>query len=178
MDAASTSMLSAAEYIRIARGKSGVLMALPVVAALVLANAESAVTIRARRTMEWLGTSYQMQDDLLDLWGLKPGRDAGGDLRQARMSLPATQFLSTAEASERDDFLRFLSSDQASRQSQVQRWIGRLRQRDVMDRCGDAIKDAMSKMDRQMQTLPHSLRQLVAAGRSMILMPMTDEILK
>lgn len=178
MDATSARTLSTADYLRIARSKSGALMALPVVAALTLAGADAEVTRRAQHTMTWLGTAYQMQDDLLDLYGLKPGRNAGSDLREGRMSLPTIQFLSVADAIEREAFLSFSSSEETHRQSQVQRWVERLRQYDVIDRCGEALRDAMSNMNRQMRTLPEPLRQLVKAGRSMILMPMTDDILK
>jgi geranylgeranyl pyrophosphate synthase len=178
MDATSAFSLAISDYLRIAQSKSGVLMALPVVAALTLAGVDVAVTDRTEQAMKWLGTAYQMQDDLLDLYGLKPGRSAGSDLREGRMSLPTIQFLSVASANEREAFQRFSSSEPTHRQSEVQHWVRRLRQSDVLDRCGDALRNAINQMNRQMQTLPEPLRQLVQAGRSMILMPMTDVICK
>jgi geranylgeranyl pyrophosphate synthase len=165
-----------ADYLRIARGKSGVLMALPVVAALTLAGADAAVMARARLAMEWLGVAYQMQDDLHDLYGLKPGRQAGGDLREGRMSLPVVEFLSVADHSECEAFVSFASSNKMHRRSQVQRWVQRIRQPDVISRCDDALDNAVSSMSREMQTLPEGLKQLLAAVQKLIVKPMTDDI--
>ena len=178
MDATRALATTPADYLRIARGKSGVLMALPVVAALTLAGADAAVMAQARLAMEWLGVAYQMQDDLLDLYGLKPGRHAGGDLREGRMSLPTIEFLSVAGHSEREAFVSFASSEQMHRQSQVQRWVERLRQPDVVGRCDEALNNAVSSMSREMQTLPEPLKQLLAAIQKLIVTPMTDDILK
>ena len=55
-------------YHRIARGKSGILMALPVVSVLTIARSGTEVINNARLAMENLGIAYQIQDDLSDLF--------------------------------------------------------------------------------------------------------------
>jgi hypothetical protein len=94
------------------------------------------------------------------------------------MSLPIVQFLSIADESEKHAFVDFVLSKPAHTQSQVAFWLERLSRSDVISRCGNALRDVFFNMNRQMRTLPEPLRQTVQAGGSMILMPVTDDILR
>ncbi len=96
--------LTPEEYESIARAKTGPLFALPVEAALILADAPWEELEAAREALGWLGAAYQVQDDLLDLYGWKDRDELASDLRQGRPSAPVIQWLRSASASERSRF--------------------------------------------------------------------------
>tara|TARA_B110000037_G_C17007448_1_gene459844 strand:+ start:33 stop:989 length:957 start_codon:yes stop_codon:yes gene_type:complete len=72
-------------YVRVAEGKSGQLLALPVEGAAILAGIKPQVAREIGNVYATLGTLYQMQDDVLDLYGIK-GRVSGTDLREGKMT--------------------------------------------------------------------------------------------
>lgn len=73
-------------YIRTAIGKTGGLFKLPVLGAALLADRSIFEATRLATAFEALGVLFQIQDDILDLFGEK-GRDApGSDLREGKMS--------------------------------------------------------------------------------------------
>jgi geranylgeranyl pyrophosphate synthase len=164
------------DYRRIALGKSGVLMALPVVSALTLAEASPKILSEARQAMEWLGVAYQIQDDLFDLFGFKTGRRAGIDLREGRMSLPIIFFNEDAGLQDRKEFDTFFLSDHPKNDSEVYQWVDRLRRSSAVGKCGDefdrAIQGAMSRV----RYLPDPLRGVIGCGKDMILTEKIKEI--
>jgi geranylgeranyl pyrophosphate synthase len=164
------------DYRRIATGKSGVLMALPVVGALTLAGASPKILSAARQTMEWLGVAYQIQDDLFDLFGLKTGRPAGVDLREGRMSLPVVFFNMDQGLRDREDFEKFILSTQTKNASEVRHWVARLRRSPAVGKCRDEFERTIQKALSHMRKLPAPLRQVIACGKDMILTKKIREI--
>ena len=119
------SSLSVERYESIARAKTGHLLALPVEGAMILADFAPGLRAVACEVMELLGTSFQVQDDLADLYGLKGREEAASDLRNGRLSAPVVHFLAVASEDERTRFLRFRGS--GDRTSEVEYWLRRLR---------------------------------------------------
>ena len=72
-------------YVRVAEGKSGQLIGLPVEGAAILAGLDPTVAHEIGDVFVTLGTLYQLQDDVLDLYGSK-GRSPGTDLREGKMT--------------------------------------------------------------------------------------------
>jgi geranylgeranyl pyrophosphate synthase len=157
------------DYRRIAFGKSGVLMALPVVAVLTLADAASDIIADARQAMAWLGVAYQIQDDIFDLYGLKNGRPAGVDLREGRMSLPTVLFNKIASRQDREAFERFISSRQAKKELEVRYWVDRLRRSSAVAQCKDEFDFTIQRATDHMRSLPEPLLSVIACGKEMIL---------
>ncbi len=164
------------DYRRIALGKSGVLMAMPVVGALTLSEADSSMVSDARQTMEWLGVAYQIQDDLFDLFGLKSGRSAGVDLREGRMSLPTIFFKMDADRQNPEAFEKFILSSEEKKESEVRRWVDRLRRSSAVKKCGEEFDRAVQKATMHLRELPDPLRSVIALGKDMILTKKIQDI--
>jgi len=164
------------DYRSIALRKSGVLMALPVVGALMLADASPKILSEARQTMEWLGVAYQIQDDLFDLFGLKTGRPAGVDLREGRMSLPIIFFNMEQDLQDREDFEKFILSNQPKNESEIRHWVVRLRRSSAVGNCRDEFDRTIQKVLSHMHGLPAPLRRIIACGKDMILTKKIREI--
>lgn len=78
--------VDAAAYRRAVVGKTAGLFGLPVEGAALLAGAAPARAQALAEPFERLGEAFQLQDDLVDLWGDK-GREApGADLREGKIS--------------------------------------------------------------------------------------------
>jgi geranylgeranyl diphosphate synthase, type I len=85
-------------YRRIVAGKTGALFQLPVEGSALLAGHSPAVARALAREFQRLGVMFQLQDDLLDLYGEK-GRDAvGSDLREGKVTALVIEHLRRAPA--------------------------------------------------------------------------------
>ncbi len=157
------------DYCRITMGKSGVLMALPVVGALMLADASPTIVHRARSAMEWMGVAYQIQDDLDDLFGRKDGREPGGDLREGRISLPVLYYFTDAEDRDRRAFEAYIGTTETPSEPETRYWIDRLRQSSAVDRCRRSFFDMVEKSSRFVNALPEPLRGVIIRGKQMLL---------
>jgi geranylgeranyl pyrophosphate synthase len=158
-----------ADYRRIARGKSGVLMALPVVGALKIAEAGHKTIEISRKAMEWLGLAYQIQDDLVDLFGLKDGRPAGVDLREGRISLPIIYYAQEATPRHRRAFEIFIQSSNTPPESEVRYWVDRLRHSSAVQHCREAYDRAIGRVSGYLGFLPPMLRETLEYGQAMLL---------
>jgi octaprenyl-diphosphate synthase len=127
--------------------------------------------------MEWLGVAYQIQDDLFDLFGLKTGRPAGVDLREGRMSLPIVFFNMDQGLQDREDFEKFILSNQTKNESEVRHWVVRLRRSSAVGKCRDEFDRTIQKALSHMHELPAHLRRVIAYGKDMILTKKMREIL-
>ncbi|MDP3064908.1 MAG: polyprenyl synthetase family protein [Chloroflexota bacterium] len=75
-------------YLEMARGKTGALMSCSLALGALLSGGDEAQVEAAGRAGMALGLVYQMHDDVLDLWGERPGEAAGGDILTKKKSLP------------------------------------------------------------------------------------------
>lgn len=155
-------------YHHTARGKSGVLMALPVVAALIISSADSRTISDARNAMENLGIAYQIQDDLADILGKKDGRAAGVDLREGRMSLPIIRFLATANDADRGLFEEIIVSKTVPDSSEFEVCLQKLRNSDVIGICQSEIELTIRKAIEQIASLSPVLRETIRLGMQIV----------
>ncbi len=94
------------DYEAMVRGKTSGLMALPVVGAARLCGMEGPVLETLGRMAGQLGVLFQIQDDILDLYGEK-GRDkVGGDIREGKISALVVQYWEGRQPGEEADRLR------------------------------------------------------------------------
>ncbi len=161
--------LTLEDYRRIARTKSGVLMALPVVSALMLAKAPREMRDHAREAMVFLGTGYQIKDDLDDLFGHKEGRPAGVDLREGRISLPNLLFHAEARARDRQAFEAFIGTAEPPAVSELRYWVERIRQSPVIAACWTEFDAAVEGASRHINALPELLGTVLDNGKQMLL---------
>ena len=163
-------------YHRIARGKSGILMALPVVSVLTIASSEIEVIGNARLAMENLGVAYQIQDDLSDLFGCKDGRPAGVDLLEGRMSLPIINYLSNAIESDRQSMETILASDRKVDRSELAFWLNRIRSSHAAELCREDVRMFLQMAAKHLELVPPALRRTLQMGTEMVTSAMEDKI--
>ena len=80
-------------YADAAQGKTSALMALPVHGAALLAGRSPAVAEALADAFKPLGLLFQIQDDVLDLYGDKGRGEPGGDIREGRVSALVAEHL-------------------------------------------------------------------------------------
>ncbi len=163
-------------YHRIARGKSGILMALPVVSVLTIAGSDTEVVDKARLAMENLGVAYQIYDDLSDLFGRKDGRPAGVDLREGRMSLPIIYYLSGATESDRQSIDTILASDRKMDRSEFTFWLNRIRTSHAAELCREDIRLALQMTAKYLELLPPALQRTLEMGTEMVTSAIEDQV--
>lgn len=78
--------LSWSDYARAAQGKTGAFFALPVEGAALMAGLSAAEAELLGRAVSPLGVLFQIQDDILDLYGDKGRGQRGNDIREGKMS--------------------------------------------------------------------------------------------
>ncbi len=161
--------LSVQDYRQIAQTKSGVLMALPVVSALMLAKNQREMLEHAREAMISLGTAYQIKDDLDDLFGRKEGRPAGVDLREGRISLPNLLFHAESSSLDRQAFEAFIASHEPPAGSELRYWVERVRQSSSVAACWTEFEAALARASRHINALPELLGAVLDSGKQMLL---------
>ncbi len=161
---------NAAEYESCARRKTGALLALPVQAAQLGQVGGNRDEQEVEAALSAFGTAYQIQDDLLDLFGRKPGRSAGTDLRAGRLTAPALKFLETAPAAEGRRLRAFLRG-RHERWNAGERWAERLRGSPAIDACLARIDELEAEGQHSLASLEAPLRGLLGFAATRILDP-------
>lgn len=151
-------------YHRIARGKSGILMALPVVSAMMTAGIDSRTIANARRAMENLGIAYQIQDDLSDILGTKNGRAAGVDLKEGRMSLPIILFLAAADDADRSMLENIIVSKTETSSAGLEACLEKIRNSQAIGVCRREIDVTIRKAVNHTALLPPAIRETIRLG--------------
>jgi geranylgeranyl pyrophosphate synthase len=157
------------DYENNARLKSGMLLALPVTATMIAGGVSSGQIDSASSAMQWLGVAYQIQDDLVDLFGLKDGRPAAVDLREGRVNLPVIYYYQAL----RNDHLKgafssFFSSD-ISTSAEIDFWACRIRRSEAVDRSISRMNVAVDKAGTKTEELRSRLKSIIAVGQSRML---------
>lgn len=91
----SAAAVSPAAYVNMVRGKTGALLGLAAAVGARAAGASPAVADQMHAFGEATGVAFQMQDDILGLWGepIVTGKPAGADLLRGKKSLPVLSAL-------------------------------------------------------------------------------------
>jgi geranylgeranyl pyrophosphate synthase len=161
--------LTERDYENNTRLKSGMLLALPVTATMTAGGVSSAQVANASSAMQWLGVAYQIQDDLVDLFGLKDGRPAGVDLREGRVNLPVIYYLEALEHHPlKEAFASFFKSD-ISTTAEIEFWACRIRGSEAVDRSIARMNAAVDKADAKIGELRTRLQSIITVGRSRML---------
>ncbi len=78
---------------RAAEGKTGALFGLPVEGAALIADLGTDAAKRLARPFRQIGVLFQIDDDLLDVYEAKGGRQAGNDIREGKVSALVVEHL-------------------------------------------------------------------------------------
>ncbi len=111
-----------AAYARMVEGKTSGLFALPIAGAAELCGAPPAVVSALQEASRSLGVIFQIQDDILDLYGEK-GREApGGDIAEGKRSALVVAFFDLATDDDADRLRHILDSPRADTTDDMIRW--------------------------------------------------------
>jgi geranylgeranyl diphosphate synthase type I len=104
------------QYLRMIGGKTAALAAASTGLGAQVASDDAQQIWALRQFGEALGLAFQMQDDLLDIWGdpALTGKARANDLRQCKMSLPVIHGLAYAEPADRQRFVTIYQQPERS----------------------------------------------------------------
>lgn len=102
---------SAQDYFRMVEGKTSGLFALPMLGAAAYCGASDALLEALERSSQHLGVLFQIQDDVLDLYGDKGRERRGSDIAEGKISALVVHALENTEGEERAELSRILEAD-------------------------------------------------------------------
>lgn len=136
-----------ATYNRVVRGKTSALMSLPVEGAALLAGADPETAARVAEPFAQLGVLFQLQDDVLDLYGDKGRCQPGNDLREGKVSALVVEHLEAHPADRKELASLLQRPRQRTSERDVLAWIERFATEGALHATIDRI-DALAKSAR------------------------------
>lgn len=129
------------DYERMVEGKTSGLFAVPLVGAARIGGADEAMVTGLAEACGHLGGLFQIQDDVLDLYGEKGRETPGGDLREGKISALVLAFREIADGDDRARLGRLVNSDrEAVEESEVQWAIEAFRSQGALQSVLEAIE--------------------------------------
>ena len=133
-------------YLKIIRGKTSGLFRTPARGALLIAGATPNQVERLSAHFEELGLLFQLQDDLLDLYGDKGRTHRGEDLREGKLSFLIVKYLELFPDSV-DSCVEFLKRDRESvTPEEADAWISLFRSNGTLSSALDEFRDKEQKI--------------------------------
>lgn len=111
------------DYERMVAGKTSGLFALPMVETARLCSAPPEVIRGLEQAAHPLGVLFQIQDDILDLYGEKGRDDRGGDIREGKISALAVAFVAIADDDEVAQLQQILEAERRETADEDVRWV-------------------------------------------------------
>ena len=166
-------------YLDVVEKKTSALFALPLVSAAILAGEPQAVTQGLLAVAQPLGALFQIQDDILDLYGEK-GRDtAGNDIAEGKPSLLALHFLHHAPTPLAQQLrTTLLTPREETTPDQITWAIQQIREHGSLSYCLQQVHDLHTQALTHFETLPFhrphpGLREFLEATIQKLLQPVT-----
>ncbi|RAL24952.1 hypothetical protein DL240_01715 [Lujinxingia litoralis] len=123
-------------YRQMVRGKTSGLFALPMAGAAELCDAPAEVVQALEVAAGHLGVLFQIQDDILDLYGEKGRATFGSDLREGKISALVVAFWQLADAENRRRLMALLQADRQATPDDEVRWaIEAFREQGALAEC-------------------------------------------
>jgi geranylgeranyl pyrophosphate synthase len=85
--------ISVAQYLLMVQGKTSALFSMPLLGGALVAGASALERKALEQSAVFLGHAFQIQDDLLDLWGNKGRGQPGSDIAEGKLSYPLVLLL-------------------------------------------------------------------------------------
>jgi hydroxymethylglutaryl-CoA reductase len=131
------------DYFAMVEGKTSGLFALPMAGAAALCGTPVAVVNALQEAARHMGVLFQIQDDLLDLYGDKGREMQGSDIREGKRSILVVHALQNASEEDRTELLSILDQP---REKTTPEQIARVRA--LLERTG-SLGFALQEMDRR-----------------------------
>jgi geranylgeranyl pyrophosphate synthase len=129
-----------------ARGKTAALFELPLVGAAILTNADPVQIASLKKSSAALGLAFQIQDDVLDLWGKKGRNQVGSDIAEGKLSYLVVQanelLMKQKRFADAEKIKKILIKDRSETSQEEIRLVI-----DLLEDCG-AKKAAIERFDR------------------------------
>jgi geranylgeranyl diphosphate synthase type I len=149
LDMLSSESFSWSSYLRVVRNKTGGLFSLPIQGAALITGHSPEQALRLAEAFLPLGSLFQMQDDVLDLYGDKGRELPGADLREGKVSALVVAHLSRVPE-DRHWLTALLRTDRdATSQVDVERAIRRFRD-------SGALSDTLAHIQQLAETVHRS----------------------
>jgi geranylgeranyl pyrophosphate synthase len=94
--------VSVPQYLAMVEGKTSALFSVPLVGGAIVAGAGQLERKALEESALHLGRAFQIQDDLLDLWGNKGRGQAGSDVAEGKLSYPLVLLLNKLPRGSKD----------------------------------------------------------------------------
>ena len=155
------------DYQNMALGKTAALFNLPMLGGAILAGAEEKEKESLKKATSLLGLSFQIRDDLIDLWGEK-GRDTtASDIAEGKLSYPilkAFQKLSLEKEKSKDSIHRLseiLKKERKETSPEELSWtLKLLEELGVRDTC----REEYQKIEKEIASIPFGERPLLLSA--------------
>lgn len=132
----STEDIDQEAYRVMVRGKTSGLFALPMAGAAELCEAPAEVVEALEEAAGHLGVLFQIQDDILDLYGEKGRDQEGSDLREGKISALVVAFWQRANDADRRRLMQLLRADRHASSDTEVRWaIEAFREQGALSAC-------------------------------------------
>jgi geranylgeranyl diphosphate synthase type I len=157
--------VSFSEYENVVRGKTAALFSLPYVCGAKVAGASDPEVADWRLKAEKLGIAFQVQDDVLDLWGEKGRASRGMDIAEGKISFPILAAFQRVNEAERTWLIGLLLEPrEATAESDIERAIEVLEKAGVRDLCQKKIAENLSLGNEKETELAFGSLQKFIAG--------------
>ena len=141
------------EYIEMIRLKASVLLACALKMGAILADASDADAERLYRFGECLGLAFQLQDDLLDVYGDEAtfGKAIGGDIVTNKKTYMLINALGLADERQSTELQRWLAATDFDRQEKVQAVTAIYNELGIRQLCEEKIKHYFNEAQRLLE---------------------------
>lgn len=130
-----------ADYRRMVEGKTSALFELPLLGGALIAGAGGESLASLERAARHLGMAFQIQDDLLDLFGNKGRDQVGTDIAEGKISFPLLMLLSK-DFSERAKVKEIIGKDREATSAQdIQFVLDLMKREGVLSQCKERFLD-------------------------------------
>ncbi|MBR4552335.1 MAG: polyprenyl synthetase family protein [Bacteroidaceae bacterium] len=130
------------EYIEMIRLKTSILVACAAKAGAIIANAETEDCNLLYAFAEKVGLAFQLQDDMLDVWGDPAifGKANGGDIACGKKTYPLLTAFSLADSETRKELLKLINDKEASEAERIKRVTEIYNSMQVRKACEEAVE--------------------------------------
>lgn len=175
LDLLSTERLDRQSYYAAARGKTGALFELPVTGAAILGSLDKETVSECASLFGRLGLAFQIQDDILDLYGDKGKGLRGADIREGKVSALIVELLETRPDT-REEVLTLLRKErEQTTDEDVIRVSELIRQSGALRRTFAALGDLLDEVEASPLCDRYPGVRVLAAGLTqMILGPLSQ----
>jgi geranylgeranyl diphosphate synthase type II len=163
-----------AEYIEMIRLKTSVLLACAVKIGAILADASDDDIQNLYKFGEQLGLAFQLQDDLLDVYGDPKvfGKAIGGDITSNKKTYMLINAVNRATPEQREELMRWISAEHFDREEKVRAVTALYDQIGIRQLCEEKINYYFDECRKYLAKVS------VSDERKQILLAYTDDMMK